>query len=85
MNLIPTRSQFEYECGSHECGQNTADGLKEIWPGIKVVMLDRHGPNIVFHHSIDAAEVIRFIETYFDLDKTTSGFEQVYLPLAANS
>lgn len=75
---IITRSQKEYECGSHECGQNTADGLTKHG-NIYAVMLDKHGPNIVFHHSIDPQEVIDFIGRNFDLDKSTSGFEKVYL------
>lgn len=82
---MPIRSQRDFECGSHECGQNTADGLLELAPGIRVVMLDRHGPNIVFHRSIDPQRVIEFIDAHFDLTKTTSGFEQVYLPLVATA
>lgn len=75
---IIIRSQKEYECGSHECGQNTADGLTKHG-NIYAVMLDKHGPNIVFNHSIDPQEVINFIDRNFDLDKSTSGFEKVYL------
>jgi len=78
-NNIPTVSQLEYECGSHECGQNTADGLKEVEPGIWAVMLDKHGPNIVFNSDIDLVKLICFISDNFELDKSTSGFEQVYL------
>ena len=36
-------------------------------------MLDNHGPNIVFHHSIDPAKVIAFIEANFDLSGKTGG------------
>lgn len=75
---IIVRSQLEYECGSHECGQNTADGLSKHG-NIYAVMLDKHGPNIVFHHTIDPQEVIDFINANFDLNKSTSGFERVYL------
>lgn len=78
-DVIPVVSQREYECGSHECGQNTADGLREVVPGIYAVMLDKHGPNIVFNHAVDANKVIEFIDANFDLDKSTSGFEKVYL------
>lgn len=42
-------------------------------------MLDKHGPNIVFNHDVDASEVIDFINRNFDLGKSTSGFEKVYL------
>ena len=78
-SIVPVVSQKEYECGSHECGQNTADGLKEIIPGIYAVMLDNHGPNIVFNHNVPPSKVIQFIEDNFILDRSTSGFEQAYL------
>ncbi len=74
---IPVVSQREYECGSHQCGQNTSRGLKEfklpsgsIW----VVMLDEHGPNLVFNHSIDAQDVTNFIDEHFDLSAKTGGY-----------
>lgn len=47
-------SQREYECGSHECGKNTSNGLVEVAPGIKAMMLDGHGPNVVFGRSTPA-------------------------------
>jgi len=78
-NDIPVVSQREYECGSHECGQNTANGLQMVVPGIYAVMLDNHGPNIVFNHDIDPETVIDFIKKNFDLGSSTSGFEQAYL------
>lgn len=68
---VPIRSQREFECGSHECGQNTADGL-ESFDGIHAVMLDKHGPNIVFNRNVDPNKVIQFIEQNFDLSKQTS-------------
>jgi hypothetical protein len=64
-------SQREYECGSHECGKNTSNGLVEMAPGIKAVMLDGHGPNVVFGRSTPAADVIAFIEENFDLTRKT--------------
>lgn len=70
---IPVRAQYPYECGSHECGQNTSTGLSEVWSGIKAVMLDEHGPNIVFNRNIDPKRVIDFIETFFDLSQKTGG------------
>lgn len=75
---FPTRSQGPYECGSHECGQNTSNGLAELVLSpngkdrVKAVMLDKHGPNIVFHHSVDPQKVIQFIEDNFDLERSTS-------------
>jgi len=72
-DAIPVRSQREYECGSHECGKNTSDGLAEFG-NLKAVMLDQHGPNIVFNHGIDPQEVIDFIEANFDLMGKTGGY-----------
>lgn len=70
---IPIRSQREVECGSHECGKNTSDGLKQFG-NLKAVMLDKHGPNIVFNKSIDPQEVINFINKNFDLSQKTGGY-----------
>ena len=69
-SLVPVVSQKEYECGSHECGQNTSNGLRQFG-NLSAVMLDQHGPNIVFNHSIDPMEVICFIESNFDLSQKT--------------
>lgn len=69
---VPTISQREYECGSHACGKNTSDGLRQFG-NLKAVYLDNHGPNIVFHHSINPQEVINFIEANFDLKDKTGG------------
>ncbi len=69
--MLPCRSQQMFECGSHQCGKNTSDGLKEVAPGLKCVYLDNHGPNIVFHHSMDPKKVIDFIDRNFDLSKST--------------
>lgn len=79
VNLVPTVSQREYECGSHQCGQRTSDNLANFDHGIKAVYLDKHGPNIVFNSRLTNSEqVIKFIEDNFDLEKKTGGFE---LPL----
>lgn len=69
---VPIVSQREYECGSHQCGQNTSNGLQRFG-NLSAVMLDNHGPNIVFHHSIDPQEVIDFIDQNFNLASKTSG------------
>lgn len=83
---IPVQEQWPHECGSHECGKNASDGLEEFEVGgykhnvsklvgrtyVKAVMLDRHGPNIVFNRDIDPKLVIEFIEQNFDLTKQTS-------------
>lgn len=80
-NDIPVVSQREYECGSHQCGENTARGL-EKFGNLYCVMLDNHGPNIVFNSKVvKSGEVINFILDNFDLDASTSGFEKVYLGL----
>jgi hypothetical protein len=70
---IPIKSQRNVECGSHECGKSTSDGLKQFG-NLKAVMLDQHGPNIVFPSSIDPTEVIAFIDRNFDLSKKTGGY-----------
>jgi hypothetical protein len=75
---IPVISQREVECGSHTCGEHTANGLKKF-DEIYCVMLDKHGPNIVFHHSVEPQKVINFIEANFDLSGTTAGFKEVIL------
>lgn len=69
---VPTVSQREYECGSHQCGQNTSNGLSKFG-NLYAVYLDNHGPNIVFNKDIDPMEVIRFIEENFDLENKTGG------------
>ena len=71
-DVVSVRSQWQNECGSHQCGKNTSDGLKE-YDGIKVVMLENHGPNIVFSKDVPAAEVIKFIDRNFDLSQKTGG------------
>jgi hypothetical protein len=70
---VPVVSQREFECGSHQCGNNTSKGLVKFG-NLYAVYLDNHGPNIVFHKSVDPAEVISFIEANFDLDQKTGGF-----------
>jgi hypothetical protein len=70
---IPVVSQREAECGSTQCGKNTSDNLKQFG-NLKAVMLDNHGPNIVFNQNIDPQEVIDFIERNFDLTQKTGGY-----------
>lgn len=70
---VPVRSQRPFECGSHECGKNTSQGLRSFG-ALAAVMLDRHGPNIVFSREADPAQIIQFIEENFDLAGTTAGF-----------
>jgi hypothetical protein len=79
---VSTRSQAEHECGSHQCGQNTSDGLKEVAPGIKCVFLDNHGPNIVFNHKTNPQEVINYIDQHFDLAKSTDQIDRNATPVS---
>ncbi len=72
-SLVPTVSQKEFECGSHECGRNTSRGLTRF-DDLLAVYLDRHGPNIVFNRAIDPQKVIDFIEENFDLTEKTGGY-----------
>lgn len=75
--VIPVKEQWPNECGSHECGQSTSRGLKEVDLGngdaLKVVYLDEHGPNIVFNRNLSADKVIGFINKHFDLSAKTGG------------
>lgn len=66
-------SQREVECGSHQCGRQTSKYLKQFG-NLKCVMLDKHGPNIIFNKNIDPQEVINFIDRNFDLTKKTGGY-----------
>ncbi len=73
---IPVVSQREVECGSHQCGKNTSDNLKEFENGqIKSVMLNNHGPNIVFKKDIDPQLVINFIDRNWNLNIKTGGYQ----------
>jgi hypothetical protein len=72
-SLVPAVSQREFECGSHECGQNTSRGLQKFG-NLYAVYLKQHGPNIVFNHNIDPVEVINFIQANFDLSQKTGGY-----------
>lgn len=84
---IPVREQWPFECGSHECGKNTSDGLESFEMGrfnhnvsklvgrgdeVYAVMLDKHGPNIVFNRNVNPNDVIQFIDENFDLSRSTS-------------
>jgi hypothetical protein len=82
---VAVREQWPFECGSHECGENTSRGLAPIGdaPGVHAVMLDQHGPNIAFHRSIAPDAVIRFIESRFDLTARTDGVAPAVQPRIA--
>lgn len=70
-NLVPSVSQRGIECGSHQCGINTSNGLKKFDDGIYAVYLDNHGPNIVFNQNVKFEKVISFIDNNFKLDRKT--------------
>jgi hypothetical protein len=71
---VNVAAQWPNECGSHQCGQNTSDNLGLTDDrSLKVVMLDNHGPNIVFSRHTPARKVIDFIERNFDLSQKTGG------------
>lgn len=69
--MYAIRPQKYFECGSHECGQNTAAGMQKINGDMAVVMLDKHGPNVVFSRNAKAEDIIAFISNNFDLSKRT--------------
>jgi hypothetical protein len=64
--------QWRRECGSTECGQSVSDLLPQT-KGVRAVMIENHGPNIVFSRDTPAEEVINFIDANFDLGKKTGG------------
>lgn len=70
---VPTVSQREFECGSHQCGQNTSNGMHQFG-NLQAVYLDRHGPNIIFNRNLNPQEVIDFIEANFNLEGKTGGY-----------
>lgn len=80
---IPVAPQWINECGSHQCGQNTSRNLQQVIPDgldpsqvqtpVFAVMLDGHGPNIVFSKRTPAEKIIAFIDAHFDLSKKTGG------------
>lgn len=74
---INIRDQRPNECGSHQCGKNTSDGLTFSDQGIMAVMLDNHGPNIVYGKDVPAQKVIDFIERNFDLSRKTGGLVEL--------
>lgn len=73
---VPTVSQKEFECGSHQCGSNTARGLKRFG-NLYAVYLDNHGPNIVFNKDTKTTEIIEFIQENFDLTGKTGGYVEL--------
>lgn len=72
---VNVRSQKELECGSHECGENTWKGIKKFG-NLAAVMLDKHGPNIIFSSRGDHNEVIKFIGENFDLTVRSDGMRE---------
>lgn len=76
-DIINEVKQWPNECGSHQCGQATSSGLRPqltVGGRVKAVMLDNHGPNIVFSRDTSAEDVIQFIERNWDLSEKTGGY-----------
>ena len=71
-DAVPLVDQRPSECGSHQCGERTSRGLAPFG-NLEAVMLDGHGPNVVFGKRAPADEVIGFIERNFDLSGKTGG------------
>lgn len=85
---VPQVSQYEFECGSHECGQNTSNGLRKFTVDghdLYAVYLQEHGPNIVFNRGVDPEVVCRFIDDNFDLSQKTGGFVSIKERLETSS
>lgn len=70
---ISERPQKQFECGSVQCGTNTATGMKMLEPGIWAVHLSGHGPIIAWHRDVDPERVIRIIENHWNLDRKSGG------------
>lgn len=72
---ITIRQQKYFECGSQQCGENTTAGIRVFSKGntrIAAVMLEKHGPNILFNSDTStASDVIDFIEENFNLSERT--------------
>lgn len=81
VDTINTRPQWQNECGSHQCGQNTSDGLGRVDLGdgdyLYAVYLEEHGPNIVFNRNTPSEKVKAYIEKTFDLKQKTGGLVTV--------
>jgi hypothetical protein len=72
--IISVRPQEPFECGSHECGQNTSSGLAEVEKGLWAVHLDQHGFNVVFDSSrVSGSKVLEFIDRHWNLSSKTGG------------
>jgi hypothetical protein len=74
---IAQRPQKPYECGSVQCGLNTALGMGMGDTGIWAVHLEGHGPNIAFHRDVPAERVIEFIERHWELSAKSGGIVAV--------
>ena len=72
-SAVPSAAQRPFECGSVECGENTARHMRQVAPRIYAVHLEGHGPNIAFHKDATVHDVIAFIEQHFVLDEKTGG------------
>lgn len=66
---LDVQDQWPHECGSDNCGRNTSAGIAHFG-NVGAVMLDKHGPNILFRSNGDAREIISFIEQNFDLSRS---------------
>lgn len=72
-HTIPERPQFSFECGSHQCADNTANGMIEVEPGIFAVHLEGHGPNIAFNKNVPVEQIIEFIKSNWNLAQKSGG------------
>ena len=71
---VPGPSQYPYECGSHECGQNASNGLRKVGR-LGVVNLVGHGPLITFRSEDEgiAEEAIEWISRNCKVREKTGG------------
>jgi hypothetical protein len=74
-SMVIVRPQQLLECGSIQCGENTWKGMMRFG-NLAAVMLEQHGPNIIFNRTCDPEEVIKFIGENFDFSVRTDGISE---------
>lgn len=69
-SYIHTVPQKPFQCGSLECGMNTANNMKR-YGSLKAVYLEKHGLNLMFKADEDPDIVINFLKEHLVLGEKT--------------
>lgn len=71
---IRIQKQWPFECGTEQCADNTVRGMMRFGTSgnIVAVMLEKHGPNILFNDYTNVEELCQFIDRNFDLSVKSS-------------